>query len=141
MRSSTMATWSRRFVLAGALAVVALAGAAHGSDPPAAQAKTAPSLWMKQKVTASQNVLVALAREDYDAIRLNANSMLAVGYLETFARADTPGYHALMGDFEYANKSLVLAAKNKNLDGATVAYLQLTISCVNCHKIVRDVSK
>ena len=36
-----------------------------------------------------------------------------------------------MNDFEYANKSLTLAAREKNLDGATVAYVQLTLSCVN----------
>lgn len=45
----------------------------------------------------------------------------------------------MLNDFEYANKSLVLASKEKNLDAATLAYMELTVSCVNCHKIVRDV--
>ncbi len=47
----------------------------------------------------------------------------------------------MMRDFEFANKALVHASREKNLDGATLAYVQLTLSCVNCHKVVRDVSK
>jgi hypothetical protein len=56
-------------------------------------------------------------------------------------RADTPEYQTMLRDFLYANKSLTLAAREKNLDAATVAYLQLTLSCVNCHKVVRGPRK
>jgi hypothetical protein len=96
-----------------------------------------PSVWMKQKLVASQNILAGLTKEDYEAIEKNAQSMLVVGYLEKWVRADTPTYRNLLKDFEYANKSLTLAAREKNLDGATIAYVQLTFSCVHCHKIVR----
>jgi hypothetical protein len=99
------------------------------------------SLWMKQKLGASQNILGGLTKADFDAIRLNAESMLFVGYLEKWVRADTPGYQNMMRDFEYANKALVHASRDKNLDSATLGYLQLTLSCVNCHKVVRDVGK
>jgi hypothetical protein len=99
------------------------------------------SLWMKQKLTASQLILAGLTKGDFDAIRKNASSMLAVGYLEQWFRSDVPNYKTMMKDFEYANSSLMLAAQDKNLDAATLAYLQLTVSCVNCHKIVRDVKK
>jgi hypothetical protein len=101
----------------------------------------AGSLWMKQKLVASQNLLAGLTKADYPAIEKNAQSMIAVGYLEKWIRADTPEYQTMLRDFLYANKSLTLAAREKNLDGATVAYLQLTLSCVNCHKVVRDPSK
>jgi len=99
------------------------------------------SIWMKQKLVASQNILGGLTKGDFDAIRLNAESMLFVGYLEKWVRADTPGYQNMMRDFEYANKALVHASREKNLDGATLGYVQLTLSCVNCHKVVRDVGK
>ncbi len=29
-------------------------------------------------------------------------------------------------------------AKDKNLDGVTLAYMDLTMSCVRCHQYVRD---
>ncbi|MFO0952687.1 MAG: hypothetical protein U0835_16375 [Isosphaeraceae bacterium] len=117
------------------MAVLLAASPGWAGDPPKTQAE--PSVWMKQKLAASHNVLTALAKEDYNAIEANAKTMLAVGFLESFARADAPGYREMMADFRYANRSLVLASKEKNLDGATVAYVQLTLSCVNCHKIVR----
>jgi len=103
--------------------------------------ENAGSLWMRQKLVASQNILAGLTKADYEAIEKNAQSMIVVGYLEKWIRADTPEYQTLLRDFMYANKSLNLAARDRNLDGATVAYLQLTLSCVNCHKIVRDASK
>jgi hypothetical protein len=43
--------------------------------------------------------------------------------------------------FQTANRELIRAAENENLDGATLAYLQLTLSCVNCHKVVRDLTR
>ncbi len=93
---------------------------------------------MKQKLAASQNILAGLTKGDFDAIEKNAQSMLVVEYLEKWVRAETPRYRKLTKDFEYANKALALAAREKNLDGATVAYVELTLSCIHCHKIVRD---
>ena len=127
-----------RFLIS--LAVLALIGTtvaphlARGDDDEKAKAS---SIWMKQKLAATQNILAGLTKEDYEAIEKNAQSMVLVGYLEKWVRSDTPGYQKMMKDFEYANKSLVLAAREKNLDGAMVAYVQLTFSCVQCHKHIR----
>jgi hypothetical protein len=33
--------------------------------------------------------------------------------------------------------SLVKAAKDRNLDAATLGYVRMTMSCVDCHKLVR----
>ncbi len=96
---------------------------------------------MKQKLVASQNVLAGLTKGDFDMIAKNAKSMLVVGYLEKWVRADIPEYQKMTKDFEFANKSLVEAARDKNLDRATIAYVQLTFSCVDCHKIVRGETK
>src|SRR5271169_1973683 len=100
---------------------------ARGDDEKAKQHE--PSVFMKQKLSASQNILAGLTKADFDVIKKNAESMLVVGYLEKWVRADTPGYQKMMKDFQYANKSLILASREKNLDGATVAYVQLTFSC------------
>jgi hypothetical protein len=117
---------------------------ARGNDEPAQKSREQPkqaSIWMKEKLFASQNILAGMTKGDFDIIGKNANSMLIVEYLEKWFRADIPGYRAQLTDFEHANQALVVAARQKNLDAATVAYLQLTISCVNCHKLVRDVPK
>ncbi len=67
------------------------------------------SLWMKQKLVASQNILAGLTKADYSAIEKNARSMIVVGYLEKWIRSDTPGYQTMLRDFDYANKTLALA--------------------------------
>jgi hypothetical protein len=120
-----------------AITMLALQPTRGGDDPD----KEKSSIWMKQKLVASQNILGGLTKADFEAIRLNADSMLFVGYLEKWVRAETPEYQNMMRDFEYANKSLVKAAREKNLESATLGYMQLTLSCVNCHKVVRDASK
>ncbi len=99
------------------------------------------SVWMKMKLSATQNILAGLTKGDFETIDKNAQSMLFVDHLEKWLRADTPGYNMKLKEFEYANKSLRLAAQEKNIDGATIAYIQLTLSCVECHKLVRDAGK
>ena len=96
------------------------------------------SLWMKQKLVASQKVLEGMTRGDFDAIEKNAQQMLVLAYLEEWFRADLPEYKAQLHAFDHANGAIVRAARERNIDGVTLAYNQLTISCVQCHKIVRD---
>ncbi len=127
-----LTTLATLILMAATLAVHPTRG---GDDP---EKDKQSSLWMKQKLVASQNILGGLTKADYDSVRLNAESMLFVGYLEKWVRTDTPEYKNMMRDFEYANKALVRASREKNLDSATLGYVQLTLSCVNCHRVVRD---
>jgi len=94
--------------------------------------------WMKAKQKATQEVLAGLTEGDFDKIRTNAQAMNFLGYLEKWAKPDTPGYKEQVSYFDFANRELIRQAKAKNIEGATLAYTQLTISCVQCHKIVRD---
>jgi hypothetical protein len=50
-------------------------------------------------------------------------------------------YLTFTGEFQRLCDELNLKAKEKNIDGATLAYLRLTMSCVNCHKYVRFAKK
>jgi len=100
-----------------------------------------PSFWMKKKMEYSQEILAGLATEDFDAVAKNARSMNALGQLEKWLRANTPEYRTQLKVFRRANENLIERAEEKNLDGAALAYVQLTLSCVNCHKVVRDQKK
>jgi hypothetical protein len=99
------------------------------------------SLWMRHKLESSQKILEGMTRGDFQVIEKNATSMQTMSYLEGWVRADTPDYQAQLHAFEHATGSLVRAAQEKNLDGATLAYTQLTISCVQCHRVVRGSAK
>lgn len=96
------------------------------------------SLWMKQKLVASRNILEGMTQADYELIEKNARSMQILGYLEGWVRADMPGYKAQLRAFDHANDAIVRASQVKNLDRVTIAYAQLMISCVQCHRLVRD---
>jgi hypothetical protein len=46
-------------------------------------------------------------------------------------------YLRLSAEFQDLAGELATTAKDKNLDGATLAYVKLTMNCVKCHKLVR----
>ena len=50
---------------------------------------------------------------------------------------ENPDYDQQSVTFRRHVNSLVKAAKDKNLDAATLAYVRVTMSCVDCHKLVR----
>lgn len=106
---------------------------------PSEQEKSA--IWMKKKLEFSQNILAGLTESDFEKIRVNALAMNFMDYLEKWARSGTPEYKRQMSYYEFANRELMRQAREKNLDGATLAYNQLTVTCVQCHKIVRDTKK
>lgn len=96
-----------------------------------------PSFWMKQKLVFSQNILNGLAQENYELIQENAMGMKGLNTLEYFIRQKPEGYRTQLKTFEFSVNELARNAEEKNLDGATLAFTQMTISCVNCHKELR----
>src|SRR5262245_40471326 len=103
-----------------------------------------PSDWMKQKLEMSQNILAGLTKGDFDAVETNAQKMNVVNHLEKLVAADQPHYKEYMRQlaaFESANRELLRQSGKKNIEGSTLAYVQLTVSCVQCHRVVRDAKK
>jgi cytochrome c556 len=100
-----------------------------------------PSFWMQKKMEYSEKILAGLAKADFEAIEKNSKSMNALSQLEKWVRAGSPAYQSQLTTFRSANRSLVRMAQEKDLDGATLAFMQLTQSCVQCHKVIRDPGK
>ena len=121
------------------ICLVAVPFQLRGSDP--AEGEKKPHVLMRKKLELAQNILSGLANEDFDAIRKNAKIMNTFVRLEQWLRADQPTYRAQLDIFRHTNDELVRLADEKNLDGAALAYVQLTVSCVNCHKVLRDRAK
>jgi hypothetical protein len=92
---------------------------------------------MQQKLGHANKILAAIATEDFDAIRQNAEALLRIARLKEFDRATPRDYRAQLLIFDFASGELLRFGKEKNLDGAALAYTQLTLSCVNCHKHLR----
>jgi hypothetical protein len=97
------------------------------------------SFWMKKKLEYSQQILAGLAMERFDRIQSTAEAMRKLGRIEAFARhKDAEDYRTQLRVFDFANAELIRLAKEENLDGAATAFNQLTLSCLNCHKLLRD---
>lgn len=107
------------------------------SDAPA----TAPSVWMKRKLEYSRNILAGLANEDFDMVADNARAMQFMSKFEGFLRGKMPGYRTQLQIFQNANEEIIEQAQKDNVEGATLAFSQLTVSCVNCHKQLRAQDK
>jgi hypothetical protein len=125
----------RRMLL---LALVLLAGSAVIAQD--SKQEKPPSL-MQMKLKYSQQILEGLSTENFEQIAKNARAMNGIGQLEQWFKADSPAYKTQLQVFRFANSELVRLAEEKNLDGASLAYLQTTISCVNCHKYIRTQAK
>ena len=98
--------------------------------------------WMKKKLEYSQAVLQGITMEDFDQVRKAATSMRRLSDIESFARrSDTKAYRAQLAVFERANDQLIAQAQAKDIDQATEAFTQLTVSCVKCHKHLRATPK
>jgi hypothetical protein len=104
----------------------------------ASQKRSPLQQYMRQKLEHAQYALEGLALGDFKLIEKNATAMRKLS--EDARWRITPNLDYLRRSAEFQDLAAELAAKAKarNLEGATLAYVQLTINCVNCHKLVRD---
>ena len=107
----------------------------QGDDERDAHVRT----FMRQKLEHSKNILEGLALEKFDKIEKNAGQLTVLSQAASWRAMRTPEYARFSGEFSRLTEKLVRMARDKNIDGATLAYVELTINCVNCHKYVRGV--
>ncbi len=100
------------------------------------------NFWMQAKLTQSQQILASLTEGDFKAVEKSARSLKNFGVLESWLRSSPETSHseykAQLNKFEFANKELIRMAEDKNADGAATAFAAITITCVKCHKLIRD---
>ncbi|HLW67298.1 MAG TPA: hypothetical protein VKS79_18430 [Gemmataceae bacterium] len=94
---------------------------------------------MKKKLAASQKLLEGLANNDFAMIKENADTLHDISREASFKALKTPRYELYADEFQQTAEKLAKAAKDKNLDAAALAYVDLTLNCVKCHQHVREV--
>ena len=95
------------------------------------------SFWMERKLHLSQELLAGITAADFDKIAASAQAMKRLNQIEAFMRSRTPGYRTQLAIFEESLDEIASQADRDNVEGAALAFTQLTISCVNCHKQLR----
>ena len=94
--------------------------------------------FMRAKLGHSQRVLEGLSLEDYDLIARGAQELAIASQASSWQVLQTEEYARQSGEFRRSCDSLRNAAKAKNLDGAALAWMEVTMKCIQCHKYVRD---
>jgi len=92
---------------------------------------------MRSKLELSQRVLEGLATEDYELIIAKGTRLSAMTKEGDWRLFENPDYDQQSLAFRRQVDALLRASKDKNLDAATLAYVRLTIGCVDCHKLIR----
>ena len=95
---------------------------------------------MRQKVAYSQQVLVGITLEDFGLIADNAKKLVELSNKTNWYSRQVPEYELFLNEFRRNAQQLTEAGQQKNLDAASLAYVQMTSSCVSCHKFIRNSS-
>ena len=93
--------------------------------------------FMRDKLELSQKVLEGVATEDWDLVIAKGNRLSAMTQEADWRVFENPDYDQQSKTFRQQVDLVVKAAKKKDLDAATLAYVRMTMSCVDCHKAVR----
>jgi cytochrome c556 len=114
-----------------------LSGVVLAADP-APQTEKDANFWMKQKLNYSQSIFAALAAADFDSMTASAEKLITLNKVEDFVKHRNAKYKAQLDIFQFASEDLLRQAEKQSVEGAALAFHQLTLSCVNCHKLLRD---
>lgn len=96
-------------------------------------------VFMQAKLEHSQKLLQGLVVEDFESIKKESQELSLLSQATTWQVLTTDEYLQHSREFRRAAEDIAEAAKKKNLEGAALGYVDMTMSCVRCHKYVRGV--
>jgi hypothetical protein len=113
-------------------------GSSHDVAGEAALGKGVSKL-MAEKLKNSQKLLEGIAVGDFTKVTSSAEELIQLSRNEEWLMLKTPRYEVHSNEFRRACETLIQKAKDKNIDGTTLAFFDMTMSCVRCHQYVREV--
>jgi cytochrome c556 len=126
------AQWRLRVAIWTLLGCSATCGVARAEDL---------ATFMRAKLTHSEKVLEGLTREDYDLIAKHSQAMSLLCQDEQWQVLKSAEYVERSREFRRSVDEITAAAKAKNLEAATLAYVDSTTKCVSCHTYLRRVNR
>jgi hypothetical protein len=94
--------------------------------------------FMHRKLDLSQDVLEGLVTENFEKIQKNAAAMLVLSKAEEWQVSNDMLYRQHSSEFQRVLKQMEKSAKDKSIDGSSLAFVQMTMNCIECHRFVRD---
>lgn len=96
--------------------------------------KNAVRTFMRGKLHNAQSVLEGLTTEDFEKIKAGAQRMIIMAKAAEWNSYPGEVYARDTAAFVDSAQELIKNAQDKNIDGATLSYVQLTMNCMACHK-------
>jgi hypothetical protein len=118
------------------LCIGPLGADARQNEP--APKKTPIQLFMRKKLEATQKLMEGLAIEDYELIGQGARQLEGISAAADFAVVKEALYTQHADEFRRTVAKIQKGAKEKRLDSAALGYMDMTMSCIECHKFVRN---
>jgi len=129
----TTRQFANRLIGLGAISIV-LMGASGSAMPQT----TATGRLMREKLTHAQRLLEALTTSNYALLDQESTALMKITNELGWMALKTPEYRRQSDTFLRAAEDLQAAAKKRDLDGAAMNYVALTMSCYQCHRYIKD---
>ena len=95
--------------------------------------------FMRKKLGASNKVLKGLMTDDFDSIEQGADDLMKMSLAEEWRVSNDPTYARYSLDYQNTVRKLKVKAKKSTVDGSALAWMDVTMSCIECHDWVRNV--
>lgn len=131
-------------ILVGAMAIGSWWHSSSQADEKVAAKRNVPvdqelRDFMRKKLEASTQILEGLATEDTDLIEKGATKLSEMSATEHWRVSKDAMYKQFSDEFTRNVDKLKEAAKEKNIDRAALRWMDTTMSCIECHRFVRNV--
>src|SRR5262249_23034702 len=93
---------------------------------------------MHKKLENSQKILEGIAINDFKLIAKHAEELIDLSKQVEWKVLKTPQYEIHSNQFRRSAETLIKDAKDKNIDAAALTYMEMKLTCVRCHKYVRE---
>ena len=92
---------------------------------------------MREKLMHAETLVGAVVLGNHGQVAQSAAELLRLSEATTWSPLQTPQYLNHASQFRVAAQSLADEAQARDIDGVSLAYMEMTLSCVQCHKHVR----
>lgn len=136
MRSMSMGI-GMALLLAGALSLWGAERNGTAEKPPAGQTDRAAI--MRAKLASTQKIVEGLLANDFVLIQRGGDELDRIGHSDAWAAAEDQVYAHYRNELQRQAVKISRLGQERNLDGASYAYMHLLTACIGCHSHCRDV--
>jgi hypothetical protein len=96
------------------------------------------SKFMRQKLQASSTVLEGLCTEDLAMVSEGSRTLLKMSHEERWRVSADMMYRRYSNEFVASVEELLKEAEDQDMDGTSMAWVNVTMKCLKCHEWVRN---